>query len=527
MHLVRLCRPYPGLINKEVKVINTWSSHTASTSTVVRNDPSLPSEIKPFSAVPGPKGLYSVPYIGAALHFKPFTKYSANEINDLLTDLRKKYGDIFKMKFGKDYMVYINHPDDAKTILQAHYELHKRISFDLSETLAEREKVNKGLILLNGKEWADLRKPTQEKMLRPAVVASYVPLIEKVTNDFVDNLKKKKQVDDLLWELNNYTTESVGMLCFNKRLGCLDEGTDSPAEVAVAMRNIFDMLQKSFFMPVKMYLYFKTPFYKRFEQEGRKFMEVVSTETASQNAFLAKLKNEGKLEEYLEKEPNFMYSLLADGRLSEEQISSIVSDLFGAGIDSTANTLVFLLAQLALNPDKQAKLYDEIQQVVGDSQRLTKEHLARMSYLKACLKESQRKIFPISFGVLRILESDLVVGGYQMPKNTMIAINNRSMAMDDRFYNRPTEFLPERWLRETTGEIAKSKEFPFAHKPFGFGPRACIGQRFAENEIFIAATKIVKNFQVSMPPDVKDIKTTLKIFTTPSEKIKMNFMERQ
>ena len=64
------------------------------------------------------------------------------------------------------------------------------------------------MIHRNGKEWADLRKPTQEKMLRPAVVASYVPLIEKVTNDFVDNLKKKKQVDDLLWELNNYTTES-------------------------------------------------------------------------------------------------------------------------------------------------------------------------------------------------------------------------------------------------------------------------------------------------------------------------------
>lgn len=75
----------------------------------------------------------------------------------------------------------------------------------------------------------------------------------------------------------------------------------------------------------------------------------------------------------------------------------------------------------------------------------------------------------------------------------MFAINNRSMAMDDRFYYRPTEFLPERWLRETTGEIAKSKEFPFAHKPFGFGPRACIGQRFAENEIFIAATKVFKH----------------------------------
>lgn len=66
---------------------------------------------------------------------------------------------------------------------------------------------------------------------------------------------------------------------------------------------------------------------------------VVSTETANQNAFLTKLKKEGKLQEYLEKEPNFMYSLLADGRLSEDQISSVVSDLFGAGIDSVSRVL--------------------------------------------------------------------------------------------------------------------------------------------------------------------------------------------
>lgn len=47
------------------------------------------------------------------------------------------------------------------------------------------------------------------------------------------------------------------------------------------------------------------------------------------------------------------------------------------------------------------------------------------------------------------------------------------------------------------------------------------------NQRFDFLLQIVKNFSVSMPPDVKDIKTTLKIFTTPSEKIKMNFVERQ
>jgi cytochrome P450 len=45
-------------------------------------------------------------------------------------------------------------------------------------------------------------------MLRPAVVASYVPLIEQVTIDFIDMLRTKKTVDDLLKELMNYTTES-------------------------------------------------------------------------------------------------------------------------------------------------------------------------------------------------------------------------------------------------------------------------------------------------------------------------------
>jgi cytochrome P450 len=52
--------------------------------------------------------------------------------------------------------------------------------------------------------------------------------------------------------------------------------------------------------------------------------------------------------------------------------------------------MVFLLMELAINQDKQAKLYEEIQRVVGGSPNLTKEHLAQMSYLKACLRESHR-----------------------------------------------------------------------------------------------------------------------------------------
>lgn len=62
--------------------------------------------------------------------------------------------------------------------------------------------------------------------------------------------------------------------------------------------------------------------------------------------------------------------------------------------------------------------------------------------------------------------------------------------MDERFFPRPNEFLPERWMRETTGDLAKCREHIFAHKPFGFGPRSCVGQRFAELELYISTVKV-------------------------------------
>lgn len=68
------------------------------------------------------------------------------------------------------------------------------------------------------------------------------------------------------------------------------------------------------------------------------------------------------------------------------------------------------------------------------------------------------------------------------------------MSTDERFFPRPAEYLPERWLRDTEGELTVSRNFPFAYTPFGYGPRSCLGQRFAENEIFIAVIKVSFDF---------------------------------
>lgn len=58
-----------------------------------------------------------------------------------------------------------------------------------------------------------------------------------------------------------------------------------------------------------------------------------------------KLQSKGQLEEYLEKEPNFLHSLLSDSRVTDEQVGVIIFDLLGAGIDSVSTLFNFFILQ--------------------------------------------------------------------------------------------------------------------------------------------------------------------------------------
>ncbi|VDI23467.1 Hypothetical predicted protein [Mytilus galloprovincialis] len=215
-----------------------------------------------------------------------------------------------------------------------------------------------------GEEWKELRKPAQEKMLRPAVVASYGPLIEQVTDDFIDILKRKKTIDDLQMTLSNYTTESVAMLCFNRRLGSI--ASEEPTEIVKCISEFFTLLHKSMIMPFKTFKYFKTPLYKQAEVVRLRIQNIVEKELKAQLDVLNQLKKKNQLDDYLQKDPNFMYSLLADSRMTLGKITSIVTTLFNAGIDSTANSMLFALSDLAF----QEKQHAPEKTVVGDRKNI-------------------------------------------------------------------------------------------------------------------------------------------------------------
>ena len=75
-----------------------------------------------------------------------------------------------------------------------------------------------------------------------------------------------------------------------------------------------------------------------------------------------------------------------DGELDIPVVMAI--DGMMAGIDTTGNTVSFLLYHLAINPEAQEKLHKEIMKEIGQEGPVTESGLKRMKYLKACLQAS-------------------------------------------------------------------------------------------------------------------------------------------
>lgn len=451
-------------------------------------------------------------------------RYKLNRLHLAARNNRRQLGDIYREKFGALDLVMLFKPEDIETVFRNEGAYPSRGEIDSLKTYRNSRKhwySTTGLLVLQGKEWWDLRSQTQRHLLKPKAIQAYLNPMQDIAREFVDKMAvdrdARSEIPDYLGELYKWALESVAFVGLDTRLGCFESAQTYDSESSKMIRSVsvqFESMNnlESITGNIPFWKLFPTPAWKKFEKESDIFSEIAFKYI---NRSLEDLR---KISINDDKELTLLQSMLMTKGLEVGGAMVTVADMLMAGIDTTAHTVGFFLYNIARNPDKQEVLFQEVAQLKPQKgHRMAQNVLNDLKYLKACMKESQRMI-PTLGGMSRLLENELVLSGYRVPAGVIVAANLFEIGLDKQYFSQPDKFLPERWLSKD------EKTHPFAFLPFGFGTRSCIGRRLAELEIICLLSEIIRNFKVEY--HYEDIGIHTRLINAPDSPLRFTFIER-
>ncbi|KAG9907931.1 putative P450 monooxygenase, partial [Aureobasidium melanogenum] len=187
--------------------------------------------------------------------------------------------------------------------------------------------------------------------------------------------------------------------------------------------------------------------------------------------------------------------------LDSLDIASECADHLLAGIDTTADTLMFLIWALSRpqNSHIQKRLVEEVRTIPDDAfedgmPRL--DAIDKLLYLDAVIKETLRLYAPLPASEPRSLPTDCVVDGYKIPARTVVNMSPYSLHRNADVYDSPLTFNPERWLGPADKVSLMNRWF----WAFSSGGRMCIGLHLAMAEMTALTVGIYREYTTSIAP---------------------------
>ncbi|XP_052267065.1 probable cytochrome P450 CYP44 isoform X2 [Dreissena polymorpha] len=409
-----------------------------STTTALCNVQMLSVEYekaKPFSEIPGPKGL---PYLGTLLKYRkgPLNKYNIERYQEAVLDLYHQYGKIVKETIAGTTVVHLFDPDYIRLVFQHEGKMpHIVPLMETTQMYRQQRGLSLGLGNTNGEEWYRLRSAVQQMMMRPKAVTVYLPFVTEVAEDFVSHLRLIRDcnghVPNLRNEISKWNVESAAMTVFEARLNSFKTSKDSEVQKMINANTAMFTLSAKMKFQLPLYKLFPTPIWKRLVDAEEC---VLQTSLKYLNEALAKISALTDANALKEGQYNFLSYLISKPELDMKDITIITLSLFGDGLSTTSPTLASNLYCLARYPDAQERLYNEITKVVPPGEQITADRINSMAYLKAFVKETFR-FFPIGLDVARVPTQNLVIGGYQIPAGSHVELNNFAMFQDPQYFD--------------------------------------------------------------------------------------------
>ena len=513
--------------------INNTRIRSLSTSMLSSDQRAL----KSLSDIPGPINL---PVIGTA--WNVFRGASGERLEKRLLPLQvqdvRRYGPIHKQSIAGTLMLQLADPSDVAKVLRAESKYPQRFKFPAIDYYREKRQKIAGVFFADGPEWYKHRSVLSKRMLRPKHVAEYAVEFNEIITDFISRLRtirvqsgteKANEVFGIDNELFKWSFESVACMLFDKRFGCLEPHVNIEAQTFIkAVGEFLHSATTIGFVPVWIYKIYETENFKQFFRSFNTMYECAEL-------FIERRLNELKVKssESLssttqtdDDKAGFFEFLLSSGKLTQDDLLASVIDVLFAGVDTTSNTMQWVLYLMAKNPEKQEILRQEILSVLGDQTIATPTRLAEMPYLKAWVRETLR-LYPVLMALFRILPKDMIIRDFYIPAGTQVNLLTYSMSRDESIFPDPDEFKPERWVREKehTSKFNDAKEV-FSALPFGFGTRMCLGRRIAELELHLLLARIVQQFDIRYPAG-EIVEPFVRGVVIPDRPLRVQFVDRK
>ncbi|RZC85005.1 hypothetical protein C5167_047787 [Papaver somniferum] len=388
------------------------------------------------------------------------------------------YGKVFIYWLGTEPFVYVSDPEFVKQMSSG--VMGK--SWGKPRVFKDDRKPmfgNHGLLMVEGQDWA----------MANAMVDSATIMLDQWSN-MLDSNNNKHEID-VENNITKMTAEIIARTSFGSNIVNDDNG-----------RKVFEKLRAMQLALFKSTRLVGVPFskfiYQNQTQEakklGQEIDEILVSIIQSRKESIGNNNDHGK---------DLLGIMLHDNsknkKLSVEELVDECKTLFFSGHETTALALTWTLFLLALHPEWQNHLREEIKQVIGEGELLLND-LTNIRKLKKMgwLMNEVLRLYSAAPNVQRQAREDIQVGELIIPSGTNIWVDLVGMNHDsDLWGNDVNEFKPERFKDDTLHGGCKHK---MGYLPFGFGGRMCIGRNLTIMEYKIVLILLLTRFTFTLSP---------------------------
>ncbi|CAK1552462.1 unnamed protein product [Leptosia nina] len=385
--------------------------------------------------------------------------------------------------------LYVMDPTNIQHVLATDFNSfnHRGITINDGDLLADN------LLLMNGNRWKLMRQ-NMTPLFTATKLKSMYYIIDKSASDFIDLLNNKPELlkGNVFHTLSSFCSAAVGAAVFGVGTKSI---FDSPflamAQDSLAPSTInnikFSIANTSTVLFKLLNIKIFTRHEKFFIGAIKQIIQERKRENVKKHDFAdicVTLQKSGKLvdkETGLELEP------------TDELLAAQAFFFFIAGVEPTATAIFATLVELGRNPVHLEELHKEVDDAFNKNDNtITYDVVCNMTYLDMAFNEAMRMHPPIGFLTREcVKETVLPVGNIKVDKGTRIFTPVFEIHHDERYFEDPEVYKPERFSPENKHKIAD-----ITFMPFGKGNRICVGMRYATLQAKAGLMYLLRNFTV-------------------------------